>query len=48
VLYRLEGCSHAEIANRLGISVRCSERYVMLAVQHISAKLCAQQDQDWR
>lgn len=48
VLYRLEGCSHAEIANRLGISVRCSERYVMLAMQHISAKRCAQQDQDWR
>lgn len=48
VLYRIEGCSHAEIAVRLGISVRCSERYVMLAMQHISAKLSGQQDQGWR
>ena len=39
VLYRIEGCSHAEIAARLGISVRCSERYVKLAMQHISARL---------
>ncbi len=48
VLYRVEGCSHAEIAARLGISVRCSERYVMLAMQHISAKLSADADADWR
>lgn len=48
VLYRIEGCSHAEIAKRLGISVRCSERYVMLAMQHISARLGAEQDLDWR
>lgn len=48
VLYRIEGCSHAEIAARLGISVRCSERYVMLAMQHISAKLSADPDADWR
>jgi len=48
VLYRIEGCSHAEIATRLGISVRCSERYVMLAMRHISAKLSAEQGGDWR
>lgn len=48
VLYRIEGCSHAEIAARLGISVRCSERYVMLAMQHISARLRAEQESDWR
>ncbi|MDD1622595.1 MAG: RNA polymerase sigma factor [Methylococcaceae bacterium] len=48
VLYRIEGCSHAEIAKRLDISVRCSERYVMLAMQHISARLGAERDQDWR
>lgn len=48
VLYRIEGCSHAEIAARLGISIRCSERYVMLAMQHISAKLSAETDGDWR
>lgn len=41
VLYRIEGCSHREIADRLGISVRGSERYVMLAMQHISARLAA-------
>lgn len=39
VLYRIEGCAHAEIAARLSISVRCSERYVKLAMQHISARL---------
>ncbi|MBD9359787.1 RNA polymerase sigma factor [Methylomonas fluvii] len=48
VLYRIEGCSHAEIARRLGISVRCSERYVMLAMQHISAKLSAEPEHTWR
>lgn len=47
VLYRIEGCSHAEIAARLGISVRCSERYVMLAMRHISARLAAVRDRDW-
>jgi RNA polymerase sigma factor (sigma-70 family) len=36
VLFRIEGFSHAEIAARLGISVRCSERYVRLAMLHIS------------
>ena len=39
VLYRIEGFSHAEIARRLGISKRCSERYVMQGMQHVSAKL---------
>lgn len=39
ILFRIEGCSHAEIARRLGISVRCSERYVKLAMQHISKRL---------
>ena len=39
VLFRIEGCSHAEITARLGISRRCSERYVKLAMQHISARL---------
>ena len=35
LLFRLEGLSHAEIALRLGISTRCSERYVMMAAQHL-------------
>lgn len=48
VLYRIEGCSHAEIATRLGISVRCSERYVMLAMQHISKRLNELEYPDWR
>lgn len=39
ILFRIEGYSHAEIAQRLGISVRCSERYVKLAMQHISKRL---------
>ena len=39
VLYRIEGLSHAEVSKRLGISIRCSERYVSLAMQHISKKL---------
>ena len=39
VLYRLEGCLHAEIAARLGISASSSERYVRLAMQHISKRL---------
>lgn len=34
VLYRIEGLSHAEIAARLGISVRSSERYVRQALHH--------------
>jgi len=43
VLYRIEGCSHAEIAARLGISVSTSERYVKHAMQHISVRLSALQ-----
>ncbi|WP_340123339.1 sigma-70 family RNA polymerase sigma factor [Methylobacter svalbardensis] len=39
VLYRIEGCSHAEIAVRLGISVSSSERYVKHAMQHIGVRL---------
>jgi RNA polymerase sigma factor (sigma-70 family) len=41
VLYRIEGCPHAEIAVRLGISVSTSERYVKYAMQHIGARLNA-------
>ncbi|AEG01273.1 RNA polymerase sigma factor [Methylomonas methanica] len=48
VLYRIEGCSHQEIATRLGISVRCSERYVMLALQHISKRLDQLDNPGWR
>jgi len=43
VLYRIESCSHAEIAVRLGISVSTSERYVKHAMQHISVRLIAMQ-----
>lgn len=39
ILYRLEGYPHPEIAKRLGISIRTSERYVNLALQHISARM---------
>lgn len=39
VLFRLEGLSHGEIATRLGISVRSSERHVMKAMQYISRHL---------
>jgi RNA polymerase sigma factor (sigma-70 family) len=39
VLYRIEGCSNAEIAVRLGISVSSSERYVKHAMQHIGVRL---------
>jgi len=35
VLQRLEGMSHNEVARRLGISVRNSERYVARAARHI-------------
>lgn len=42
VLYRIEGCSHAEIAVRLGISASSSERYVRSAMQHISKRLSGQ------
>jgi RNA polymerase sigma-70 factor (ECF subfamily) len=42
VLYRMEGCSHAEIAARLGISASSSERYVRSAMQHISQRLSGQ------
>ena len=41
VLFRIEGCSHAEIALRLGISISSSERYVRVAMQHISKRLSA-------
>ncbi|MEN9757231.1 MAG: hypothetical protein RL755_1418 [Pseudomonadota bacterium] len=44
VLYRIEGLSHAEISKRLGISTRCSERYVGLAMQHISKKISEHTD----
>jgi RNA polymerase sigma factor (sigma-70 family) len=36
VLFRIEGLSHAEIAARLGIAVRTSERHVMKAMQYIA------------
>jgi RNA polymerase sigma factor (sigma-70 family) len=39
VLFRIEGLSHGEIAPRLGISVRTSERHVMKAMQHIARHL---------
>ncbi|MBS3954569.1 MAG: RNA polymerase sigma factor [Methylomicrobium sp.] len=39
ILYRVEGYPHPEIAKRLGISIRTSERYVNLALQHISARM---------
>lgn len=35
VLYRLEGFSHQDVAKRLGISVRSSERRVAQAANHI-------------
>jgi RNA polymerase sigma-70 factor (ECF subfamily) len=41
VLYRIEGCAHAEIAVRLGISASTSERYVKQAMQHIGMRLSA-------
>ncbi len=43
VLYRIEGCVHAEIARRLGISASSSERYVRFAMQHISKRLSESQ-----
>jgi RNA polymerase sigma factor (sigma-70 family) len=43
ILYRLEGCLHAEIAARLGISTSSSERYVRSAMQHISKRLSSLQ-----
>lgn len=39
ILFRIEVIPHAEIAVRLGISTRCSERYVRLAMQHISQRM---------
>jgi RNA polymerase sigma factor (sigma-70 family) len=39
VLQRLEGMSHNEVASRLGISVRNSERYVARAASHILNRL---------
>jgi RNA polymerase sigma-70 factor (ECF subfamily) len=35
VLRRIEGLSHSEIAERLGISVRGSERHVAAALRHL-------------
>lgn len=43
ILYRIEGCPHAEIAVRLGISVSSSERYVKAAMHHIGVRLGAMQ-----
>jgi RNA polymerase sigma factor (sigma-70 family) len=43
VLFRIEGCPHAEIAVRLGISVSTSERYVKQAMHHIGLRLNAMQ-----
>jgi RNA polymerase sigma factor (sigma-70 family) len=39
ILFRIEEFTHAEIAKRLGISVRSSERFVKLALEHISKRL---------
>jgi len=39
VLFRIEGLSHREIAARLGISVRSSERHVMQAMQFLARAL---------
>jgi RNA polymerase sigma factor (sigma-70 family) len=39
VLFRIEGMSHGEIAARLEISVRSSERHVMKAMQYLSRHL---------
>ncbi|WP_347987691.1 sigma-70 family RNA polymerase sigma factor [Methylomonas sp. AM2-LC] len=39
VLHRLEGLSHQEIAHRLGISLRNSERYVAQASRHILIRM---------
>jgi len=41
ILYRIEGCPHAEIAVRLGISVSTSERYVKHAMHHIGLRFNA-------
>jgi RNA polymerase sigma factor (sigma-70 family) len=35
LLNRIEGLSHAEVAKRLGISVRNSERYLAAALRHL-------------
>jgi RNA polymerase sigma factor (sigma-70 family) len=35
VLFRIEGYSHKEIAGKLNISVRCSERYVQKALRYL-------------
>jgi RNA polymerase sigma-70 factor (ECF subfamily) len=48
ILYRIHDCSHAEIARRLGISVRCSQRYVMLSMQYLHEQLQRNTDLDWR
>lgn len=41
VLYRLEGCTHKEIAKRLDISVSSAERYVKHAMLHIGMRFDA-------
>ena len=35
VLKRIEGLSHTEIAKRLGITVRSSERHLAIAIRHL-------------
>ena len=35
MLNRIEGLSHAEIAKRLGISIRSSERHLAIALRHL-------------
>lgn len=39
VLCRIEGYSHKEIAGKLDISLRCSERYVQQAMKHFASRL---------
>ncbi|MGH8559042.1 MAG: RNA polymerase sigma factor [Methylococcales bacterium] len=39
VLFRFEGFSHAEIAQRLGISVRSSERHARLALKSLTERM---------
>jgi len=39
ILFRLEGYSHKAIADKLNISVRCSERYVQKAFRYLASCL---------
>jgi RNA polymerase sigma factor (sigma-70 family) len=41
VLFRIEGYSHKDIAEKLGISVRCSERYVQQTLRYLVSCLDA-------